>query len=94
MLNSLMVIGSYIRNRPKNHIVNLKSLDEDSSECDLMKGCKYQHGFSEQHQDTMYDAERRAQKAKKTFAVIGDYYGGLDKLSSLILLDNGCSTGF
>lgn len=55
----------------------------------------YQHGFSELHVKAMYDADGRAQKARKTISVLTDYLAriGLNP-ADLILLDIGCSTGF
>jgi hypothetical protein len=38
-----------------------------------MEKYKYQHGFSKDHADEMYDIKKRAQKAKKTLSIIFDY---------------------
>lgn len=43
----------------------------------------------------MYDAERRAQKARKTLSVLKDYLAAAKRNpAQLTLLDIGCSTGF
>ena len=55
----------------------------------------YQRGYSDLHQEAMYDGERRAQKARKTLGVLRDYLAETGKDSAqLTLLDIGCSTGF
>ncbi len=55
----------------------------------------YQRGYSDLHQEAMYDAERRAQKARKTLSVLRDYLAETGKdPAQLTLLDIGCSTGF
>lgn len=51
---------------------------------------KYQFGFSEQHRDSMYDIEKRAQKAKKALSIVSEVCDNLEYKS---LLDIGCSTG-
>jgi 2-polyprenyl-3-methyl-5-hydroxy-6-metoxy-1,4-benzoquinol methylase len=53
---------------------------------------QYQHNFSDKIEsvESMYDAEARIKKAKKTLAVLFDY---LEKTSDLRLLDIGSSTG-
>jgi 2-polyprenyl-3-methyl-5-hydroxy-6-metoxy-1,4-benzoquinol methylase len=51
---------------------------------------EYQLGFSGSHAKAMHDVIQRTQKARKTLSVLGDY---LKDLSSLNLLDIGCSTG-
>jgi len=51
----------------------------------------YQYGFSDKHNSSMYDQDGRIRKAKTMVAVISDF---LDTdLSSLSLLEIGCSTG-
>ena len=57
------------------------------------EGYEYQYGYSEQFRKYQYDPERQSQKAGKTLAVLVDYYGGVDRLKELSLLDIGCSTG-
>ena len=53
----------------------------------------YQYNFSEKIEtvESMYDKKARIKKAKKTLAVLLDYY--LEKTSDLRLLDIGSSTG-
>jgi len=59
-----------------------------------MNSYTYQYGFSEMHQEVMYDQDGRHQKAKKTLAVLSDFIvtTGHDP-ANLSLLDIGCSTG-
>lgn len=52
----------------------------------------YQDKFSEMHQDTVYNAEKRQRKAEKILSVLSDYYSG--RLENLTVLDLGCSSGF
>ena len=60
-----------------------------------MEKDKYQHGFSKDHADEMYDIKKRTQKAKKTLSIIIDYLEKEKKNpKKLKLLDIGCSTGF
>ena len=60
-----------------------------------MEKDKYQHGFSKDHADEMYDIKKRTQKAKKTLSIIVDYLEKEKKNpKKLKLLDIGCSTGF
>jgi SAM-dependent methyltransferase len=54
---------------------------------------EYQYGYSDQFAEYQYDPDRQSQKAGKTLAVMADYYGGLERLKELSLLDIGCSTG-
>jgi len=56
-----------------------------------MQKDNYQHGFSELYSDSMYNTEKREQKAKKMLAVLRDYFG--ESLKEKKLLDIGSSTG-
>lgn len=51
----------------------------------------YQHDFSESHRETCYDAEKRAQKARKVAAILGHHAG--PGLAQMDAIDVGCSTG-
>lgn len=53
----------------------------------------YQYGFSQQHQDGMYDPVGRARKAATLIAILRDMVGS-DRLPQLRALDVGASTGF
>jgi 2-polyprenyl-3-methyl-5-hydroxy-6-metoxy-1,4-benzoquinol methylase len=53
----------------------------------------YQYGYSETFAEYQFDRERQNQKARKTLSVLSDYYEGTASLSSLTLLDIGCSAG-
>jgi 2-polyprenyl-3-methyl-5-hydroxy-6-metoxy-1,4-benzoquinol methylase len=54
---------------------------------------EYQLGFSEHFAEFQFDRERQARKAMKTLSVLEDFYGGPGSLSTLTLLDVGCSSG-
>jgi SAM-dependent methyltransferase len=54
---------------------------------------EYQLGYSEYFADYQYDNARQSHKAGKVKATLADYFGGLDALKELLLLDIGCSTG-
>lgn len=51
----------------------------------------YQEGYAALHREAQYDIESRAIKGKKIICVLQDYYKG--DISTLNLLDIGCSTG-
>lgn len=53
----------------------------------------YQYGYSEYFAAYQFDTQRQTLKGQKTLAVLGDYYGGLDALRELSLLDMACSAG-
>jgi len=52
---------------------------------------KYQLGFSEMHEEAMYDEKMRKQKARKIIAVLNDHFS--KDLDALKVLDIGSSTG-
>jgi len=53
----------------------------------------YQFGFLERYAEFLFDDARQAQKSAKILSVLEDFYGGSGSLSSLSLLDIGCSAG-
>jgi len=57
----------------------------------VKKGYQYQYHFSDKHSSSMYDQDKRTRKAKTMVAVIKDFLR--TELSSLSLLEIGCSTG-
>ncbi|MGO9120357.1 MAG: class I SAM-dependent methyltransferase [Desulfomonilaceae bacterium] len=54
---------------------------------------EYQLGYSEHFAEFQFDRARQGHKAEKILSVLEDFYGGLNSLSTLTLLDLGCSAG-